>query len=197
MSFKQIKWPHKRRQGRYVQHPRLGTRLISLGEDMRTRLSAGPIDASPAERAVYGWLQRFGISFDFQRPIMGGRRIPGGAVVDFLIFVTHPPTVLRVMSYWHTSPSERAIDDLQKSIIEEDGYYRVIDIWEWETMDYDMMSRRLEEIIFGNVLSLIGADVSRLIPKRAYEMPPIWWTCKYRDELVLISMDKECFGYSL
>jgi len=125
----------------------IGTRLLMVGEDLRTAMSAGPMDASPAERAVYGWLVRFDIPFMFQQPILGGRAVPGGAVVDFVILFD-PPIALRVMSYWHTDPSAVEIDEVQRIVLEQEGF-RVVDIWEWDTIDWTRMSRILEQLLFG------------------------------------------------
>ena len=127
-----------------------GTRLARVGLTEREALSAGPFEASAAERAVYGWLQRHNIPFAFQVPVMGGRLIPGGAVLDFVIYLSYPPLVIRVQSYWHTDPAQVELDALQKAVLEREGF-RVEDIWEWETMDYIQMSRRLFELIFGYV----------------------------------------------
>lgn len=150
MRLSDIKWPRTRRKGRYIREPKTGTRLIPLGETLREAMMAGPVDAPASERIIYGWLLRFGIPFDYQVPVMGGRAVPGGAVVDFLIYITTPPTVLRVMSYWHTDPAQREIDALQKAVLEEDFQFRVVDIWEWETMDWEFLSRRMRELIFTN-----------------------------------------------
>ena len=127
----------------------VGTRLLRVGEDLRTQLSEGPLDASPAERAVYGWLVRFDVPFAFQIPLMGGRRIPGGAVVDFIVYLENPPLVIRVMSYWHMREDEIQVDKTQKELLESEGF-RVEDIWEWETVDWHSLSAKLEEILFGN-----------------------------------------------
>lgn len=138
----------KFKRARAVQHIPIGTRLLTLGVDLRTELSAGPIMATPAERAVFGWLLRFGVPFEFQQPLMGGRAVPGGAVVDFIIYLEYPPIVLRVMSYWHTQEAQRQLDKLQKDVLEQEGF-RVEDIWEWETLDWLTMSRTLENLLFG------------------------------------------------
>jgi len=167
----------RRRAQRYIP---VGTRLLRIGDDLRTQLSAGPLEASPAERAVYGWLIRFDVPFIFQQPLMGGRRIPGGAVVDFLI-PFNPSIVIRVQSYWHTNAEQVEVDVVQEMVLEEEGFV-VEDIWEWETTDWRTLSARLEEILFG-YRPVYGAP----IVKEAYVPPHP--DCPYSFETICFGID--------
>ncbi len=109
--------------------------------------SMGILQASLPERRVYGWLIRHRIDFEYQASLLGGRK-PGGAVVDFIVALRQPPLVLRIMSYWHTSPTSKVFDDKQAQEIEDLGY-QVEDVWEYELNTPDATNHTMMRILYG------------------------------------------------
>ena len=78
------------------------------------------------EYKAFRWLERHGYEpyedFQFQSSQMGGRRVFGGAVVDF-DFPWFPMAWRIQGEYWHTGdPSEEARDIMQKLTLESYGY---------------------------------------------------------------------------
>jgi len=108
--------------------------------------SMAPEGTTP-ERLVYGWLRKHGFLFTYQEPIAGGR-VPGGAIIDFVIYEKDPPIVIRIMSYWHEAAETKWSDDIQLSMLTEAGFY-VEDVWEWEINTLPKVDRKMREILFG------------------------------------------------
>jgi hypothetical protein len=128
--------------------------------------SMGILQASLPERRVYGWLVRHKIDFEYQAELLGGRR-PGGAVVDFIVALRQPPLVLRIMSYWHTSPASKAFDDVQAQEIEELGY-QTEDVWEYELETPDETNSTMMRILYGMPKpsgGLVGSWPSKVCPR--------------------------------
>lgn len=109
--------------------------------------TAGIVRMSMPERRVYGWLVRHKIDFESQVPLLGGR-MPGGAVIDFIIAMRQPPIALRVMSYWHTSPASKSFDDYQKQAVEDEGY-QIEDVWEYELSTPDETNHTMMRVLYG------------------------------------------------
>jgi len=85
------------------------------------------IIASDIERIVLRWLDRRGIIYDFQSSLMGGRFSLGGAIVDVLIYDLQ--LAWRVHGdYWHKPIAKQATDDVQRELLENQGWV-VVDIW--------------------------------------------------------------------
>lgn len=53
-------------------------------------------------------LERFGVQFEFQVPIHGGRSVRGGQVIDFVIYTPTPRPVQVEAEYWHRNKSENS-----------------------------------------------------------------------------------------
>ena len=65
-------------------------------------------------------LDRLGISYQFQRPFLGGRTQSGGLIADF--YIASLSILISVLgTYWHSSPSVRAKDILQRIAILSQG----------------------------------------------------------------------------
>ena len=124
------------------------SRLTTYGLTAEERLMLlSPDEGSKPEKMIYGWLMREGIPFEYQVPLMGGR-VPGGAIVDFIISLREPPFVIRVMSYHHTLPDQKTRDDLQKDALEMLGW-RVEDVWEYEVTTADKTRYKMMELLYG------------------------------------------------
>jgi len=84
--------------------------------------------ASDIEMIVLRWLDGKGIvDYEFQSSLLGGYYELGGSVVDVLF----PERLLawRIQGdYWHKQISQRARDDIQREMLEAQGW-TVIDIW--------------------------------------------------------------------
>lgn len=84
-----------------VRYPRIGARYgePEAGEVLGTIQGKQP--GSKQEWFVAQGLWHYGWSFDYQVPIRGGR-LPGGQVLDFLIYTEPRPTPLQPFStYFH------------------------------------------------------------------------------------------------
>lgn len=108
-----------------------------------------PSDASKPEKMVYGWLVRNGIPFGYQVAVLGGR-LPGGAVIDFVISIGLKLTALRVMGYWHTQGNQPFADSMQKEALEEDGYI-VVDVWEEQLSTVEETHWTMVSILYSNI----------------------------------------------
>ena len=124
-----------------------GTRLRKYGLTPEEQYMQYAPEGTKPERLVFGWLLKHKFMFDFQQPVMGGR-IPGGAVVDFIIYDKQPPIALRIMSFWHESPEVKWTDDIQAENLFQLGY-QVEDVWEREINTLDKVDYKMRQIIFG------------------------------------------------
>lgn len=104
-------------------------------------------EGTAPERLVFGWLKRHHFMFEYQTPLMGGR-VPGGAIVDFIIYDKSPPIVIRVQSYWHEAAVVRWNDQIQRDGLEALGYV-VEDVWEREINTVERVDSKMRQIIFG------------------------------------------------
>ena len=83
-------------------------------------------------------LTRLKIEYEYQVPIFGGRLVPGGQVIDFLILQPPKPTPLYVQGeYWHRQA--KAITDLikQSDVTRIRGWAAPLVIWEHECETVD------------------------------------------------------------
>lgn len=119
----------------------LAKRIMKLADQF-------PVATIP-ELLVYTWLQREGLKFEFQVPLMGGRNMSGGLVVDFLLY--RDGTSADVLSvngnFWH-SISRKGLHDQTASLrmigqqVRGATIARVIEIWESDLLTkYDMVMR--------------------------------------------------------
>ncbi len=125
-----------------------GTRLRKYSLTPEEQLMRYAPEGTAPERLVFGWLVVHQFTFTFQEAVAGGRAIPGGAVVDFVIYDKIPPIALRVMSYWHEPATQQVADAIQAEMLMEYGY-RVEDVWEWEINTYEKVSGKMMEILYG------------------------------------------------
>lgn len=75
------------------------------------------VQGSLPELCTYDWLERRKLGFQFQSGQMGGRRMSGGAVVDFIVdgLAADGLYVWRVQGdYWHQGIEVERKDDVQK-----------------------------------------------------------------------------------
>jgi len=113
------------------------------------KLSAiAPANAkSLPERMLYGWLVKHGVAFGYQTSVAGGR-LPGGAVLDFVIYERVVPIAIRLQSYWHKGAENVLADDIQLNMLQETGYV-VEDIWDYELQTAEEIDRKMREVIYG------------------------------------------------
>lgn len=126
-----------------------GTKLRKHGMTPEERLAqyAPAGSSSVPERMVFGWLKTHNFLFTFQDPVMGGR-VPGGAVVDFIVYDKTPPVVIRIMSYWHKSPLVQIGDDIQMDMLLNLGY-QVEDVWESEVNTVERVDEKMRQVFYG------------------------------------------------
>lgn len=142
-AVKPIRTRQKIRKDRIPQ----GGRLKWVGVSPKQALINLAPDGSEPERKVYGWLVRRNVPFRYQQPVMGGR-LPGGAVIDFILTLRQPQIALRVMGYWHRMPGQMVKDDIQRTSLEEFGFI-VEDVWEYEIITLDRLNTRMRKLVYG------------------------------------------------
>ena len=133
---------------------RIGTDRAREVQELRDR----GIEGSLPELCTYEWLERRKLAFDFQSAQMGGRRVRGGTVVDFIIYGLSGNGVYqwRVQGdYWHSS-RESARNDaelarrLRRLKIGGEPVAAVVDLWESDI--YDRYPRVFQLAEFGEGL---------------------------------------------
>lgn len=109
--------------------------------------------ATLPERIVYKKLaQLIGETmFSFQRSEMGGRNFLGGYVLDFVIFLTIPPTLIEIQgSFWHQEKHQYR--DLEKALaLARLGYQ----YYEVQDRDIYMSDMHLETVL----LDIVGRTI--------------------------------------
>lgn len=103
----------------------------------------GKVVGTVPELCAYDWLEKRKLVFDFQSSQMGGRRVAGGAVVDFIIsgLAADGLYVWRVMGeHWHQGPELEEKDEVQRVRllrlwIGGLPVVAVVDVWEGDIYD--------------------------------------------------------------
>lgn len=70
-----------------------------------------------------------------QKSIDGGRNLPGGQVVDIVLYKPTPCAISFKGEYWHGNPDEETFDDARIMNI----YDEYVVVWWREAFTYDMM----------------------------------------------------------
>ena len=113
---------------------RIGTDRARDVQELRDR----GVEGSLPELCAYDWLESRKLAFDFQSAQMGGRRVRGGTVVDFIIYGLSGNGVYiwRVQGdYWHSSRESQSNDAelarrLRRLKIGGEPVAAVVDLWE-------------------------------------------------------------------
>ncbi len=95
------------------------------------------------ELVTYDWLERRTLEFQFQSGQLGGRRMRGGAVVDFVIsgLAADGLYLWRIQGeYWHQGGEVEAKDEVQKARLRRlkiggVPVVAVVDLWENDVYD--------------------------------------------------------------
>jgi len=124
--------------------------IIKHGETPEEALAKiAPAEAkSKPERMLYGWLIKHNISFAYQTNVAGGRAVPGGAVLDFVLYERAIPIVIRIQSYWHMGAEMLLGDDIQLNMLQQMDFM-VEDVWEWEISTVPKLESKMREILYG------------------------------------------------
>jgi len=75
------------------------------------------------------------VSYNYQVAVFGGRFVPGGAVIDFEVFLV--PTSVFVWAqgdYWHTRGNQEEEDMYMMARIEQELHKRNVEVWEHEAL---------------------------------------------------------------
>lgn len=107
------------------------------------KLKMKGVQGSLPELCAYEWLEKRKLVFEFQTSLMGGRRVSGGAVMDFLIYGLSANGIMcwRIQGeYWHTGPDVERKDFVQKARLRglKIGgvpVVEVVDVWESDVYD--------------------------------------------------------------
>ena len=124
--------------------------IIKYGETPEQALAkiAPPTAKSTPERLLYGWLIKHSIPFAYQTSVAGGRVIPGGVVLDFVIYGKGIPIAIRVQSYWHLGAENIFADDIRLNMLQQMGFI-VEDVWEWEINTVTKLNNVMRRILYG------------------------------------------------
>jgi len=105
------------------------------------------IITSDIERIVLAWLDKRHIIYEFQSSQMGGRYELGGSIVDVLIHELN--LAWRIHGdYWHKPIAKRATDEVQREILESQGW-TVVDIWGSDLETPEEVNSTLEKALLG------------------------------------------------
>lgn len=106
---------------------------------------------SSIEYNVAAGLAKLKIAYHYQYPILGGRQVRGGSVIDFFVYTVPMPTPLYVQGdYWHGSATKRIADQWLMRRIQAILHYQCVDpaeIWEHEALTIDMAMANLRRIL--------------------------------------------------
>ena len=132
-----VRPPRLRPREEFILHRRTW-KAAPVGPSELERRAVQGIVGSVHERILYKELQRRKIPFSFQASVQDGRLQLGGMVADFILL--DRPVVIRVQgTHWHTGLAMETKDERQRGILEAYGYY-VLDIWDWEIEDPELLS---------------------------------------------------------
>lgn len=98
------------------------------------KIFQNPIDPRQGPPFMGGWPD-----WTYQKAVDGGRKEPGGAVLDFVVYKTGPrgrPCGIRIVTdYFHlyTSAEKQEIDEIQKEKVSQ--YADVVDVYDFTYMD--------------------------------------------------------------
>jgi hypothetical protein len=99
---------------------------------------------SVLEWRVYVALVRFKLVFEYQVPIRGGRRVPGGRVLDFLVYNPFPIPVPVMGKHWHSGKKRE--DDLMMLNLLRQVYKREpVPLWEDELYSQEATNQLVKE----------------------------------------------------
>lgn len=108
---------------------------------------AAEIDfGSKNEQNVYIVLTEMKMDFSYQYPLDGGRRVRGGQVIDFIIWLPPKPIALYVQGErWHSG--RFALEDRLKQQAAERHGFTVMEISEAETMTVEAAREALQAML--------------------------------------------------
>jgi G:T-mismatch repair DNA endonuclease (very short patch repair protein) len=96
----------------------------------------GPVSfGSVNEEHLYRVLQNRGVEFHYQYALDGGRRVPGGQVIDFVILTPLRYALYVQGEYWHKASTSLS-DTIKQSRAERAGFMVVL-FSEPETDSYE------------------------------------------------------------
>lgn len=107
------------------------------------KLKMKGVQGTLPELCAYDWLEGRKLVFEFQSSVMGGRRVSGGAVLDFLIYGLSANGIIcwRIQGeYWHAGPDVEQKDFVQKARLQglKIGGIPIVDVVDvWENDVYD------------------------------------------------------------
>ena len=94
-------------------------------------LIMGVEPGSLQEWRVYVSLVKFKLVFEYQVPVRGGRMVPGGRVLDFLVYNPFPIPVPVMGLYWH-SGKKREDDLMMLDLLRQVFKREPVPLWEDE-----------------------------------------------------------------
>lgn len=130
MSVKAYQFPAKTARGVKVKPPKITDRKASADEHVV--LGSSLEDWCYRALLALGWREE---DITVQRSIYGGRNLPGGYVVDIVLYKPTSCAISLKGEYWHGKSDEETIDDARIAEL----YNEYVVIWWREANTYDMM----------------------------------------------------------
>ena len=130
MPVKSYQFPVKTTRGTKVKPPQPTSKKVRVEDTVV--LGSRMEDFGYRALLALGWNAE---DITVQRSIDGGRMMPGGQVVDIVLYKPTSCAISFKGEYWHGNPSEETIDDARIAMI----YNEYVIIWWREAYTYDMM----------------------------------------------------------
>lgn len=133
INVPQLKRTRRKAQAPLAPAPKTDLRILTDAKSMTAQeIGQGPwtlqgYKASRPEYMVGRALDKLGWRYKFQSSFMGGRTLPGGQVLDFVI--DERKTVVDVRGYYHLGAEKNYNDFIKAALCQQAGYSHVI-VWE-------------------------------------------------------------------
>lgn len=102
-------------------------------EDLAEMVIKGQAAGSKEEYYVSKALDKLGYEYSYQVPVMGGRSVRGGQILDFLVDTPVKRTIVDVRgTYWHTGAREDSLDILR--VTRKYGWHLLV-AWDTDVPD--------------------------------------------------------------
>lgn len=113
--------------------------LVTLDKMVIKGQNAG----SKEEYYVSKALDYLQLRYSYQVPVMGGRNVRGGQVLDFLVYTPVRETIVDVRGvYWHTGAREDNLDILR---VARKFNYGLVIAWDYDVQDVAMATSFLRQ----------------------------------------------------
>uniref|UniRef100_A0A6M3KTR4 Uncharacterized protein n=1 Tax=viral metagenome TaxID=1070528 RepID=A0A6M3KTR4_9ZZZZ len=107
----------------------------------------GQVPGSTEEWRVAVALERYKIDYSYQVPLFGGR-LPGGQILDFVVYIPFPTPLQVFGKYWHSTQTSGA-ESLAVAALMRYYEREPIIIWDYEIPDQEEANKVVKERVKG------------------------------------------------